>query len=77
MTRERPILLRSPDSALKRVRPYIITAMVPVVVLAVGSLAIEYGFQVSAETKRVLHVVEAVALAGLLLEPLLGLLLSR
>jgi len=51
--------------------------MVPVVVLAVGSLAIEYGFQVSAETKRVLHVVEAVALAGLLLEPLLGLLLSR
>lgn len=77
MTRERPILLRSPDSALKRVRPYIITAMVPVVVLAVGSLAIEYGFQVSAETKRVLHVVEAAALAGLLLEPLLGLLLSR
>jgi len=77
LTRERPILLRSPDSALKRVRPYIITAMVPVVVLAVGSLAIEYGFQVSAETKRVLHVVEAVALAGLLLEPLLGLLLSR
>jgi trk system potassium uptake protein TrkH len=59
------------------VRPYIITAMVPVVVLAVGSLAIEYGFQVSAETKRVLHVVEAAALAGLLLEPLLGLLLSR
>ena len=51
--------------------------MVPVVVLAVGSLAIEYGFQVSAETKRVLHVVEAAALAGLLLEPLLGLLLSR
>jgi trk system potassium uptake protein TrkH len=51
--------------------------MVPVVVLAVGSLAIEYGFQVSAETKRVLHAVEAAALAGLLLEPLLGLLLSR
>jgi trk system potassium uptake protein TrkH len=51
--------------------------MVPVVVLAVGSLAIEYGFQVSAETKRVLHVVEAAALAGLLLEPLLGLLLSH
>jgi len=51
--------------------------MVPVVVLAVGSLAIEYGFQVSAETKRVLHVVEAAALAGLLLEPMLGLLLSR
>jgi len=51
--------------------------MVPVVVLAVGSLAIEYGFQVSAETKLVLHVVEAAALAGLLLEPMLGLLLSR
>jgi trk system potassium uptake protein TrkH len=59
------------------VRPYIVTMMVPVVILAVGSLAIEYGFQVSAETKRVLHAVEAAALAGLLLEPLLGLLLAR
>ncbi|MCX5648538.1 MAG: Trk family potassium uptake protein [Planctomycetota bacterium] len=62
---------------MRRARPYIVTVMVPVVVLAVGSLAIEYGFQVSAETKRVLHAVEAAALAGLLLEPLLGLLLSR
>ncbi|HET6441630.1 MAG TPA: hypothetical protein VFH53_04570, partial [Phycisphaerae bacterium] len=77
MTRERPSVLRSPESALNRARPYIVTAMVPVVVLAVGSLAIEYGFQVSAEMKRVLHTVEAVALAGLLLEPLLGLLLAR
>jgi len=62
---------------VRRARPYIVTVMVPVVVLAVGSLAIEYGFQVSAETKRVLHAVEAAALAGLLLEPLLGLLLAR
>jgi len=51
--------------------------MVPVVVLAVGSLAIEYGFRVTAETRRVLHIVEMLALAGLLLEPLLALLLAR
>jgi len=51
--------------------------MVPIVVLAVGSLAIEYGFQITPETRRILHVVEAVALAGLLLEPLLELLLVR
>lgn len=77
LTRERPSLLRNPEGAVRRARPYIVTVMVPVVVLAVGSLAIEYGFQVSAETKRVLHAVEAAALAGLLLEPLLGLLLAR
>ncbi|HUX15071.1 MAG TPA: hypothetical protein VMW52_01275, partial [Phycisphaerae bacterium] len=62
---------------MARARPFIITAMVPVVVLAVGSLAIEYGFRVTAETRRVLHVVEMLALAGLLLEPMLALLLAR
>ncbi|MGB3087896.1 MAG: potassium transporter TrkG, partial [Phycisphaerae bacterium] len=73
----RVIPLIGPRTALARARPFIITAMVPVVVLAVGSLAIEYGFRVTAETRSVLHVVEALALAGLLLEPLLALLLAR
>jgi len=77
LIQERPSSFRSPRTALERARPLIITAMVPIVVLAVGSLAIEYGFQITPETRQVLHAIEAVALAGLLLEPLLGLLLAR
>ena len=73
----RPTSLRSPQTALERARPFIVTAMVPVAVLAIGSLALEYGFRTAPETRLVLHVVEYVALAGLLLEPLLALLLAR
>jgi trk system potassium uptake protein TrkH len=74
---ERVLSAKSTRSALTRVRPLIITAMVPIVVLAIGSLVLEYGFPVPREMYRVLHLIEMLALAGLLLEPLVGLLLAQ
>jgi trk system potassium uptake protein TrkH len=53
------------------------TAMVPIVVLAAGSLVLEYGFYVTPETHAVLHWVELIALAGMLLDSPLRLLLAR
>ncbi|HUU31933.1 MAG TPA: potassium transporter TrkG, partial [Phycisphaerae bacterium] len=67
----------TPRGPLDRARPYIVTAMVPIVVLAVGSLVLEYGFHVAAQTRRVLQWIEVLALAGLMLEPLVSLLLAR
>jgi len=67
----------TPRGPLDRARPYLVTAMVPIVVLAVGSLVLEYGFHVAAQTRRVLQWIEVLALAGLMLEPLISLLLAR
>ena len=44
---------------------------------AVGSLAAEFGYPLAAETARILHRIEFVALAGLVLAPVLDLLFSR
>jgi len=74
---ERVLSAKSTRTAITRARPFIITAMVPVVVLAIGSLVLEYGFPVPREMYRVLHLIEMLALAGLLLEPLVGLLLAQ
>ena len=67
---------RGPQGALERARPYLFTLLLPVVVLAVGSLVLEYGFRVTAEGKQVLHWIELVALAGLLLDPVARLVLA-
>ncbi len=74
---ERVLSAKNTRTAIARARPLIITAMVPVVVLAIGSLVLEYGFPVPRQMYRVLHVIEMLALAGLLLEPLVGLLLAE
>ena len=60
--------------ALEKARPYLLTAMIPIVVLAVGSLVLEYGFRV---TDRILHWIELIALAGMMLDLPLRLLLAR
>ena len=64
-------------SALDRARPYLFTALLPLVVLAVGSLIVEYGFRITPYGRQVLHWVEVVAMAGLVLDPFLRLLLAR
>jgi trk system potassium uptake protein TrkH len=53
------------------------TAMVPIVVLAAGSLVLEYGFRVTEATRRVLDWIELIALAGMMLDAPLRLLLAR
>ena len=75
--RGRNLLMAGRRSALERARPYIFTAMAPIVVLAVGSLVLEYGFPISPETQTILHWFEAVALAGMMLDWPLRLLLAR
>jgi trk system potassium uptake protein TrkH len=51
--------------------------MVPIVVLAVGSLVLEYGFSVAPDTHHILHWIELIALAGMMLDLPLRLLLAR
>jgi trk system potassium uptake protein TrkH len=53
------------------------TAMVPIVVLAAGSLVLEYGFRVTEATRRVLYWVEWIALAGMMLGSPVRLVLAR
>ena len=73
----RLLSLSSPRSALEKARPYLLTAMVPIVVLAAGSLVLEYGFRVTEATRRVLYWVEWVALVGMMLDSPVRLLLAR
>jgi trk system potassium uptake protein TrkH len=75
--RGRLLSLSGPRSALEKARPYLMTAMVPIVVLAAGSLVLEYGFRVSEATRRVLYWVEWIALAGMMLDSPVRLLLAR
>ena len=70
-------MLNGPHGALEKARPYLLTAMIPIVVLAVGSLVLEYGFRVAPDTYHVLHWIELIALAGLMLDLPLRLLLAR
>ena len=75
-----PRPVSSPDlspSLLERARPYLVTALLPIVILATGSLVLEYGFDVHRAGLHVLHWVEGVALAGMLADPLLRLMLAR
>ena len=71
------ILQRGPRGALERVRPYLMTAMLPIVVLAVGSLVLEYGFQLSDGVRYILHRIELVALVAMMLDSPLRLALAR
>jgi len=66
-----------PQSLLERARPYLVTALLPIIILAAGSLALEYGFQVPRQGRDVLHWIEWVALAGMLLDPVVRLALAR
>ncbi|MBM4019201.1 MAG: hypothetical protein FJ288_12890 [Planctomycetes bacterium] len=75
--RGRFLSISGPQSALEKARPYLVTAMVPLVVLAAGSLVLEYGFRVTESTRRVLYWVELAALAGLMLDSPVRLLLAR
>ena len=70
----------SPDlspSLLERARPYLVTALLPIIILAAGSLVLEYGFAVQPQGRGVLHTIEWVALAGMLADPLVRLALAR
>jgi trk system potassium uptake protein TrkH len=51
--------------------------MIPIVVLATGSLVLEYGFRAAPDTYHILHWIELIALAGMLLDAPLRLLLAR
>jgi len=75
--RGRDFALNGHQGALERARPYLLTAMIPVVVLAVGSLILEYGFRVASGTYHILHWIESIALAGMMLDLPLRLLLAR
>jgi trk system potassium uptake protein len=75
--RVRTLFAGGPRSALERARPYIVTAMIPIVVMAAGSLVLEYGFRLSSDTLLVLHWVESIALAGMMIDWPLRLLLAR
>jgi len=66
-----------PRSLLERARPYLVTALLPLMILAAGSLVLEYGFAVRPQGRNVLHGIEWVALAGMLADPLLRLALAR
>jgi trk system potassium uptake protein TrkH len=65
------------QSLLERARPYLVTALLPIIILAAGSLVLEYGFDVRPEGLDVLHWIEWVALAGMLADPLVRLALAR
>ncbi len=69
-------LLRGPRTALERARPYLFTLLLPIVILAAGSLVLEYGFRVTPAAKEALHWIERLALAWLLLDPLARLVLA-
>jgi len=73
----RILSMAGPRGALERARPYIVTALVPIMVLAAGSVVLEYGFRLTEPTRRILHWVEAIALAGMLLDSPVRLLLAR
>jgi len=64
------------QSLLERARPYLVTALLPIIVLAAGSLVLEYGFQVAPEGREVLHWIEWVALAALLADPVVRVALA-
>jgi len=68
--------LRSPRTALQRARLYLFTLLVPVIVLAAGSLILEYGFRITPAGIEALHWIERLALAWLLLDPLARLVLA-
>ena len=74
---ERAISLQGPRTALERARPYLLTLFLPILVLAVGSLIAEYGFNIEPYGLEILHQIEGIALAGLLVDPLLRLALAR
>ncbi|MFO8013156.1 MAG: potassium transporter TrkG [Phycisphaerae bacterium] len=65
------------QSLLERARPYLVTALLPFIILAAGSLVLEYGFNVRPEGLDVLHWIEWVALGGMLADPLVRLALAR
>jgi len=69
-------LLQGPRTALERARPYLFTLLLPIIILAAGSLVLEYGFRVTPAAKEVLHWIERLALAWLLLDPLARLVLA-
>lgn len=62
---------------LERARPYLLSLLLPLIVVAAGSLVLEYGFHVTPETKTILRWTEVIALAGIMLDPLLRLALAR
>ncbi len=68
---------RGPRTAYERIRPLVILVMVPVVLAGIGSLVLEFGFDLPARLVDVLHGVQVAALVGLLAEPLLGALLAH
>jgi len=75
-----PRPVASPDlspSLLERARPYLVTALLPVIILAAGSLVLEYGFDLYAEGRDVLHWIEWAALVAMLADPVLRLVLAR
>ena len=65
------------QSLLERARPYLVTALLPIIILAAGSLVLEYGFDVPRQGRGVLHWIEWVALAGMLADPLVRLGLAK
>ena len=75
--RGRDFALNSPHDALEKARPYLLTAMIPIVVLAAGSLVLEYGFRVAPDNYHILHWIELIALAGMMLDLPMRLLLAR
>ena len=75
--RGRDFALNGPHGALEKARPYLLTAMIPIVVLAAGSLVLEYGFRVAPDTYHILHWIELIALAGMMLDLPMRLLLAR
>lgn len=66
-----------PQTLLERARPYLVTALLPIIILAAGSLVLEYGFRVPPEGREVLHWIEWVALAAMLADPVVRLALAR
>lgn len=68
---------RGPRSALDKARPILFTVLVPIVVLAMGSLIMEYGFRITPYGLRVLHYLEVAALGILMVDPVLRLMLAK
>jgi len=64
------------QSLLERARPYLVTALLPVIVLVAGSLVLEYGFELAGEGLEILHWIEGVALAAMLADPFVRLVLA-
>ncbi len=68
---------RSVWTAAQRARAVLVGFTVPVVLAGVGSLVAEFGFDTSDATRRLLHIVQAAAVAGLVLEPAVQVLVVR